>query len=405
MRPFRAFGIRFGESISSERIEREAADLSTFTARALMKVPTDAVIVAPPAAFWTPLSGPVPGRSVEGTLPSDSWARYILRLPRTWNGKLAVAGSPGLTGERGLDLYWSDYLVKNGYAFACTDKGVRAAADGDIVYVPQTPENGLARWTPRLKALAEFSREECRRCYGREPSKTYAVGVSNGAWMARRALESAGLFDGGVEVSGVYWSPHNSFLRQLPAALKAADAQPTDRDALKAAGFPSGSEWDGLLRLYRFMYWEATLALSLGDLDPDYAGPPADYDVFQRPPAVVERLKAVSNTGELKAPLISLSGKLDCLVTCRNHAEAYRDAVKARGASALHRLYVIDKATHVDKDVEIFPGLAPLMPHAHRAFELLTRWVEGGHPAPESYDAIERAVLQKSKPSSEETLR
>ncbi|HAH05755.1 MAG TPA: hypothetical protein DCM05_04385 [Elusimicrobia bacterium] len=396
MKPFRAFGLRAGEQFSSERIEREASDLSTFTERLLMKVHSDAVMVAPPQAHWTPLAGPVPGRLVQGTLPGDNWARFLLRLPKAWNGRLAVAGSPGLTGERGLDLYWSDTLVKNGCAFACTDKGVRAAVDGDFVFVPQAPENSISRWVPRLKALAELAREECRRCYGREPSKTYAVGVSNGGWMARRALEE-GFVDGGVEVSGVYWTPHSNLLRQLPAALKAADAQPTDRDALKAAGFPSAPEQDAIRSLYRFMYWEATLALCLGDLDPAYSGACADYDLFQRPKDVVERLQAIANTGELKKPLLSLAGKLDCLVTLKGHAEAYRDAVKARGASELHRLYPIDKATHVDKDSELFPGLEPLMPHAHNAFELLLRWVEGGHAAPDQYDAIQRALAQKSK--------
>lgn len=396
MKPFRAFGLRAGEQFSSERIEREASDLSTFTERLLMKVHTDAVLVAPPQAHWTPLTGPVPGRLLQGTLPGDSWARFVLRCPKAWNGRLAVAGSPGLTGERGLDLYWSDYLLKTGCAFACTDKGVRAAQDGDFVFVPQAPENSLSRWVPRLQALSELAREECRRFYGREPAKTYAVGVSNGGWMARRAIET-GLFDGGVEVSGVYWTPHANFLRQLPAALKAADAQPTDRDALKAAGFPSDPEQDGLRGLYRFMYWEATLALCLGDLDPSYSGAYADYDLFQRPKSVVEKLQGIANTGELKKPLLSLAGKLDFLVTCKGHAEPYRDAVKARGAADLHRLYAIDKATHVDKDSEIFPGLEPLMPHAHAAFELLVRWVEGGHPAPDQYDAIQRALGHKPR--------
>ena len=383
MKPFRAFGLRLGHSFSSERVEREGVDLSTFTGRALMRLPADAVMVAPPAALWTPLAGLVAGRSLEGTLPGDPWARFILRMPSKWNGRLAVSGSPGLTGVHGCDLYWSDALVKSGTAFACTDKGVRAVFDGDEAFVPQAPENGIAHWTGRLKALAELSRGECRRDYGREPDKTYVVGVSNGGYLARKVLErDGGLFDGGVDVSGVHWAAKNNFMTQLPSALKAADAQPPAKAALEAAGLPSDRGSEGILRLYRMIYWEASLALCLGDLDPAYEGPLEEYQLSKRPAEVAERIQAIANTGELKKPLLSLSGKLDCLATLRNHAETYRDSVKAKGGAALHRLYVVDKATHVDKDSEIFPGLDPLMPHAHRAFELLARWVETGQPAP-----------------------
>ena len=398
MKPFRAFGLRLGESHAGERAERESADLSTFTDRILMKVHADAVMVAPPQALWTPLSAPVPGRLVQGTLPGDSWARFLLRMPKVWNGRLAVSGSPGLTGEHGCDLYWSDYLVKTGTAFACTDKGVRVAMDGDIAFVPQAPENSIARWTDRLTALAELSRKECRRFYGREPSKTYAVGVSNGGWLARRVLErDDGLIDGGVDVSGVYWTPRNNLLTQLPVAIKAADRKSPDRHALKTSGFPSDVQWDGLIQLYRTIYWEASLALCVGDLDPDYSGSLADYDLKKRPPEVMERIQAIANTGKLKKPLISLSGTLDCLATLRNHAQTYRDDVEAAGSATLHRLYVVNAATHVDKDSEIFPGLDPLMPHAHRAFERLTAWVEDGRPAPASVDAAEPSLASETR--------
>lgn len=383
MKPFRAFAFRPAETVRSERIEREVSDLSTFSDRILMRVHSDAVLAAPPAGLWTRLTGPVPGLQLEGTLPGDPWGRYLLRVPKTWNGRLVVAGSPGLCGVRGYDLYWADKLLQEGCAFACTDKGLRVAADGDLLYVPQAPECGLARWYPRLKALAELSRVELRRARGRVPDRTYAVGVSNGGYLARCAVErDPALFDGAVEVSGVLWTAQDNLLSQLPAALRAADSRPVDRAALRAAGFPAEPEGDGLLALYRGVYWEPTLLLCLGDLDPDYSGPLQDYDFPSRRTQVAERLKGSCLTGRLAKPLISLAGKLDLLITSRGHASAYRDLVDAAGCSALHRLRVAARSTHVDKDSESIPGLEPLMPRAHRAFDELVAWVERGEAPP-----------------------
>ncbi|HBL16616.1 MAG: hypothetical protein A2X36_16045 [Elusimicrobia bacterium GWA2_69_24] len=393
MKPFRAFAFRPSETLRSERIEREVSDLSTFSDRLLMRVHSDAVLAAPPQGFWTRLAGPVPGLQIAGTLPGDSWGRYLLRVPTAWNGRLVIAGSPGLCGVRGYDLYWADKLLQEGCAFACTDKGLRVAADGDLLYVPQAPECGLARWYPRLKALAELSRVELRRARGRVPGRTYAVGVSNGGYLARCAVErDPSLFDGAVEVSGVLWTAQDNLLSQLPAALRAADAQPLDRAALRAAGYPAEPQNDGLLALCRGAYWEPTLLLCLGDLDPDYGGPLQDYDLSARRAQVSGRLAATCLTGRLAKPLISLAGGLDFLITCRSHAVAYRDLVASAGCSALHRLRVRARATHVDKDCEFIPGLDPLMPHAHRAFDELVAWVERGEAPPaDSHPALETA--------------
>jgi len=379
MKPFRALGIRFGEGLRTGVVEAEVPDLSTFSERPSRSVHLDAVTVAPPAAFWTPLSGPVPGRLVHGTLPGDPHARFLLRLPKAWNGRLVVSGSPGLTCERGYDLYWSDFLLSRGYAFACTDKGVQVAlCPSGVVFVPLAGENSIRRWFPRLKALTSFAVEEARKAFSRAPERIYVVGVSNGGFLARKAAEEGGVFDGAVDVSGVFWSPGRSLLLQLPRLLRIVARTPLDREALRSAGVAAEPDWDPVLQLYRTLYWENTLAFFVGDLDPGYLAPLTDYDLSARSEAVRESIAGFETTGDLAKPLISLSGKRDFLITHDGHFLPYLKAVRTRGKESLHRTIVLEKATHVDKDREFFPFVEPLMPKAHEAFLAMTRWVEEG---------------------------
>ena len=57
--------------------------------------------------------------------------------------------------------------------------------------------------------------------YGRYPSRTYAVGTSNGGYQVRRALEAAPeLFDGGVDWEGTYVDPvAPNILSALPPVI------------------------------------------------------------------------------------------------------------------------------------------------------------------------------------------
>ncbi len=385
MSVLRCFAMRAALPRARQLEQTDAADLSTFTARAEGALAPDALHIAPPMEYWTKLSAPVPGRLLVGTLPPDEAARVLLRLPRDWNGRLVVAASSGITDERTYDLYFSDFLLSRGYAFAATDKGVRRAVlDGDTVLMPHTTENSVRRWSSRLEALAELAIAAAKTHYGRLPAKTYAVGLSNGGYLARRAAESApGLIDGALDVSGVLWrAREGNVLRELPAALRAAAGSPWDRAALKAAGFPAGEpRWDPVVSLYRAVYWEAVVQLFIGDLDPAYLGEAADYDLDSRPAAVREAISSFENTGKLRVPLVSVAGGHDYLISCAGHALAYRDLVRAQGKGALHRLTLIRDAAHIDTDRQSFPFIEPLMPHAHAAFEELAAWVEGRKPA------------------------
>lgn len=369
MTAFRAAGARVLPPRPS-RLEREVPDLTSFTARESSSVDLEAASIAPPREEWPALEGPVAGRLVEGTLPDDPEARFLVRLPASWNGGLVVAAAPGLLSERSLDLYWSDYCVGRGFAFACTDKGTRLCVSGERVFVPQAPENRMSRWYPRLKALALLARSEARAVYGRPPEKTFAVGVSNGGYLVRCALErDPQLFDGGVEVSGVLWTGRgDTLLDQLPAALRAPDLA-----ALERAGFGVEPRSAGLAAEYRF-YWDLVSACLIGELDPGYSGPVSEYRASERRDRLDAALAPLALTGRLERPLVSLAGGLDLLVPAGPHARGYAKLVAAAGREGLHRLAVVARGGHVDRDRERHPWLEALMPKAHAALAELEAW-------------------------------
>ncbi len=353
-----------------------SADLPDLTTTG-RPISEDALHIAPPKALWTKVAKPVPGMLVTGSLPPENRARFLLRVPRDWNGRLVVAAASGITDETTYDLYFSDYLLSKGYAFAATDKGVRrAVVDGDTVVMPMTPESSVRRWAGRLETLVETARELILRRHGSSPEKVYAVGLSNGGFIARRAAE-LGIVDGAVEISGVLWrADKGNLLRELPALLRAVSKEPWDQDAIERAGFPRvDAKWKPLADLYKLVYWESSLGVFVSDLDPSYQGALADYDLDARP-AALAAIREFENTGDLKAPLISIAGRHDYLIPCAGHAEAYRDLVRAKGKGDLHRLVFVDDAAHIDTNADAFPFIEPLMPRAHAAFDDLVSWVE-----------------------------
>jgi hypothetical protein len=254
----------------------------------------------------------------------------------------------------------------------------RTVLDGTTVLMPMIPEASVSLWASRLEALAALSKELAAKRRGRAPEKTYAVGLSNGGFIARRAAESdSGLFDGALEISGVLWrAGEGNLLRELPAALRATKKEPWDRAALAALGFGAEGKWEPLLAFYRAAYWEASLGIFVADLDPEYSGALEDYDLDARPESVRARVEGFQNTGDLKVPLISLAGERDYLISCTGHARAYEALVRSRGKGALHRTSYFASSSHIDTNREIFPFVEPLMPRAHAAFDELAAWVE-----------------------------
>src|SRR5260370_40556754 len=67
-----------------------------------------------PSDVPTPITKAVPGLQVQGRFADDpaGQARFILRFPNNWNGRLVVAGAPGTQSEYTGDSAFSDYVVQ-----------------------------------------------------------------------------------------------------------------------------------------------------------------------------------------------------------------------------------------------------------------------------------------------------
>src|SRR5258705_56505 len=87
---------------------------------------TDRGVIAPSAGKRAPITKAVPGLQLNARIASDptGQARFLLRLPNDWNGRLVVAGASGTRSEINGDFAWSDYVVQQGYAYASQNKGV-----------------------------------------------------------------------------------------------------------------------------------------------------------------------------------------------------------------------------------------------------------------------------------------
>src|SRR5258708_7237920 len=203
---------------------------------------TDRGVIAPSAGKRTPITRAVPGLQLNARIASDpaGQARFLLRLPNDWNGRLVVAGASGTRSEFNGDFAWSDYVVQQGYAYASQNKGVLnlqvtsltgAGGPSDCrlnpaspVYVhfyDDDPGQQFTRWRHYMVAAAKLARQGAEARYGHPPRFTYAVGTSNGGYQVRRAIETAPeLFDGGVDWEGTFVDAvAPNLLTDLPAAV------------------------------------------------------------------------------------------------------------------------------------------------------------------------------------------
>ncbi len=414
------------------------ADLTTAPQRATNTVHPDALTVAPASpADWTPIAGPVPGLLVEGTIEDDPQARFLLRLPDDWNGKLVVGGASGTRSEHNGDLVISDFVLQKGYAYASQNKGMqnlvvtdagnpRACALTPVAdFPPGTALNPLldfflldrgntmAEWGRRMKQAALIARSLIDAHYGAKPRRTYAMGVSNGGYQVRKAIEDyPDVFDGGVDWEGVLWRAEGpNFIGELPAGLthfpayrdSGLDPDSPAAQAIEAANFPPDLVENGtsLWTLNRLAFWEVTECLYVREVDPKYAAAfPgveayanggnafADYDPAARPASVGRAIRKLENSGRVRRPLISVHGTLDALIPLKGHARPYREMIEAEGFGENYRLYEVQNGNHLESfkgtAAGKLPSLELIQPHAQRAFELLEAWVEQRTPAPPS---------------------
>jgi hypothetical protein len=386
----------------------------------------------------TPTSTPVPGIQIEGWFADDpsKEARFVLRFPDNWNGKLVVAGASGTRSEYNGDWAWSDYVLPKGYAYASQNKGVLnfyavllgslAQPAGDplacrlnpssttwVHFYDNDPQKPFTQWTQYMLATAELAQQAAKVAYNHFPRQTYAVGTSNGGYQVRRAIEEApNLFDGGVDWEGTYIDPSGpNILIDLPPAIKnfpayvASNYDPNSAAAqnILAAGYPpdivtrkpDGTFVDSLWLHYWTSFWEVTACQWQKRFDPTYdtyVSGLGNYDYLSRlnVPGVFDSVAEVETTGKIKKPLVTVAGTMDALLPIKRQARAYEDAVNASRKgnndqrNAQYRLYEVQNGNHIESYVNFFPQLVVIQPHAQRAFDLLVDHVESNSPLPPS---------------------
>ena len=399
---------------------------------------TDRGVIAPGAGKRTPITKTVPGLQLDARIASDpaGQARFLLRLPDDWNGRLVVAGASGTRSEFNGDFAWSDYVVQRGYAYASQNKGVlnlilaavSATPPADplacrlnpastvwVHFFDDDPGQPFTRWTEFMIKAAQLARGGVEAGYGRSPRFTYAVGTSNGGYQVRRAVETAPeLFDGGVDWEGTFVDEHApNLLTDLPPAILnfpdyvASTFNPASTAAknIQGAGYPPDITL-GALSLwqnYSNSFWEVTQCQWQKRLDPaydTYGSGTGTYNYVSRLSFsdVGAQFAAFATTGRIRRPLVTVAGTMDALLPIDHHARAYARKVAAasnqkrddddRGDSKrdddlpAYRLYEIQNGNHIETFQDAFPQLELIEPHAQRAFELLVNQVEHNVPLP-----------------------
>ncbi len=389
---------------------------------------TDRSVIAPIAGKRTPITKAVPGLQLDARIASDpaGQARFLLRLPDDWNGRLVVAGASGTRSEFNGDFAWSDYVVQQGYAYASQNKGVlnlKLSASADPLACRLNPDSGVfvhffdndpgqpfTRWAEFMIKAAQLARDGVNAGYGRSPRFTYAVGTSNGGYQVRRAVETAPeLFDGGVDWEGTFVDEHApNLLTDLPPAIlnfpdyvtSGFNAAGTAAKNILGAGYPPDivSGATSLWGLYSGQFWEVTQCQWQKRLDPaydTYVSGTGTYNYVSRLSFsnVGAQFAAFATTGRIQRPLVTVAGTMDALLPIDHHARAYArkvasaskqkqdDDERDEGRPA-YRLYEIQNGNHIETFQATFPQLELIEPHAQRAFDLLVNHVEHDVPLP-----------------------
>ncbi|HVJ54189.1 MAG TPA: 3-hydroxybutyrate oligomer hydrolase family protein [Aliidongia sp.] len=385
---------------------------------------TDRSVIAPSAPNRTPITKTVPGVQFQARLTGDPQgeARILIRLPNNWNGKLVVAGASGTRSEFNGDFAWSDYVLQKGYAYVSQNKGIynlQLSTSADPLACRLNPSSAVfvhfydndpglqfTRWNEVMLAAARIGKDALLAQYGRRPSRTYAVGTSNGGYQVRRAVETAPeLFDGGVDWEGTFVDPAaTNLLSGLPPAIlnfpdyaaSGFDPQSTAAKNIVAVGYPPDivAGTTSLWNLYSGQFWEVTQCQWQKRLDPTYdtyGSGTGTYSYIDRlsKSDVGAEMAAITTTGEIKRPLITVAGTMDGLLPINQHARAYARKVAAassfdddRGRSPAYRLYEVQNGNHIETYKDTLPQLELIEPHAQRAFDLLVDYVEHGDRLP-----------------------
>jgi hypothetical protein len=399
---------------------------------------------------------PIPGVQILGSYATDE--RYVLRVPDAWNGKLVVIGTPAFRSEFANDGIWQDFLLAGGYATACSNKGIPYNAIAEVIAASPNPnisypfdfefagletlkfsyrlgslypnKKPIAAWNDDFYQLTVFAKNYLT-ANRYTPTKTYAVGTSNGGAQVRSLNEQhPEVIDGAVDWEGVYWTPALSildympkFLKNMPAYVASGFTNAAAAAAIQAAGFPADiksaaaghpSLWYEYYANQVSFYMDLTVfayALLVDPLasstlpssaafTPNPANPaglpgtpsagvsgladPVARQNYTPSAAARAAIASFAHTGKIGKPMVSIAGAADMFVTAANNATPYLAAVNANGKGSMYWQYLITGGTHVDTFAN--PtwgyGLQPQLNFGWAAFNQLVNIVEhGANPA------------------------
>src|SRR5207249_11594127 len=162
-------------------------------------------------------------------MADDPDARWVLRLPEAWNGKLVVGVPCGLRSEFMGDYIFSYFVVQQGYAYPSTNKGILnffftgplidplacrlspPPAATSLAYVHfylAEPKDTITEGFRRTLEATELAQAALEAYQARALERTDLIGISNGGHVVGRLLAGAPqvAYDG-VGSEGRVWRP------------------------------------------------------------------------------------------------------------------------------------------------------------------------------------------------------
>ena len=391
-------------------------------------------MIAPSAGKRTPITKVVPGLQLNARIASDpqGQARFLLRLPNNWNGRLVVAGASGTRSEFNGDFAWSDYVVQKGYAYASQNKGVlnlqlSTAADPlacrlnptsttFVHFFDNDPGQPFTRWAEFMVKAAELARDGVKAAYGPPPAlhlrggdlerrlpgaprgRDRAEALRRRRRLGRHLRRRARAEHPHRPAAGDPEFPATTLGLGFPSPPRAPRRRTSRPRAIRPT---SSSGHDVAVGSLQHAFWEVTQCQWQKRLDPTYdtyGSGTGTYNYVSRLSVsdVGAQLAAFATTGDIQRPLVTVAGTMDALLPIDHHARAYARKVAAVAESQdrgrgdgndkhqpAYRLYEVQNGNHLETfPRHIHAQLQLIEPHAQRAFDLLVAQVERGAVLP-----------------------